>query len=93
MKTVRFILAGITKPSNNFVFFQPKNRMKTLADCLWHRNDYETEFNIPYDFFREHFKYEHRTGIYKTKLTYKDIWQYSQLYCVDFIGRRVPMFY
>ena len=58
------------------VFFRSEQRMRSLNEAVFHRNDYNSEWRIPDDFFREHFRYEHSTGIYRTDLHYCDIVQF-----------------
>ena len=62
--------------SNETVFFTSESRIKSLNETIFHRNDFNSEWRIPNDFFKEHFKYEHGSGIYRTKMAYKDIEQF-----------------
>jgi len=74
MANVYFRLAGMKKHNSlDVVFLQSKNRLKTLSDPIYHRNDRTTELQIPKDEFKKHFSYERFSGIYRTELTWKNV--------------------
>ena len=78
MRTIYFMLAGRVKNNNDTVFFQSKNRQYTTNFTVCHNNDYSAFYRIPIDFFKKHFKYEHSSGIYRTKITYAEILHFSE---------------
>jgi hypothetical protein len=74
MANVHFRVAGMKKYNDlNTVFLQSKNRLKTLSDAVYHRNDYSTQLQIPHNEFKKYFSFERGSGIYRTDLTWKEV--------------------
>jgi hypothetical protein len=65
--------------SNETVFFTSESRIRSLNETIFHRNDFNSEWRIPDEFFKKHFKYEHSSQIYRTILTYKEIEQFLEV--------------
>ena len=79
MKYVTFLKAGdFSKVGSELVFLQSRNRVYR-HDTIFHRNDHSTIFRIPSGVFKEHFKYERSSGIYRTALKYKDLTKYTEI--------------
>jgi hypothetical protein len=74
MANVYFRVAGMKKHNDlNVVFLQSQNRLKSLNDSIYHRNDFTTQLQIPQSEFKKNFQFERSSGIYRTKLTWKDV--------------------
>ena len=72
MRTVIFSFAGL-RPDWEDIFMASKHRERSKNYTIFHHNRYTTEFRIPMDVFKENFKYERFSGIYRTKLTWGDL--------------------
>ena len=77
MNYVYFIKAG-HKHDKDRVFLESTDRRKGPDGRIFHNNETTNYIRIPCPFFKEHFKYEHLSGIYRTDLTYGDIRQYIE---------------
>ena len=44
---------------------------------IFHKNDYSNIIALPKAFYKEHFKYDRSTWIYRTELSYGDVKQYT----------------
>ena len=74
MKKIKFLKAGKHDHYSRFdLFLTSENRRKAAKGTVFHRNDYSTVYSFPEDYFRENFKYEHGSGIYRTSLRHCDI--------------------
>ena len=78
MKTIKTFHNGKRENSNRIFFVTSDHRSKFKSH--FGKNDQKTIYTFPVDFFKKHFKYERRTGIYRTDLTCKDVWQYGITY-------------
>jgi hypothetical protein len=83
MKTVLFLVAGnktAESELNNEVFLQSNNRRYDMKDpFIYHRNDFTTFYYIPMEFYKDNFKYERQSGIYRNDLTYSDLLPYAEI--------------
>lgn len=59
----RFELAGKRK-DNEPVFLMSLHRTYKANQTIFHHNNYHTVVHIPNNVFKEHFKYNHSSGIY-----------------------------
>ena len=75
MKKIKFIKAGTFRDSDK-VFLTSRNR-RYKNQTEFHRNDFQTEFIFPYEFFRKNFKYNKLLGIYENSLTMQDVRPYT----------------
>ena len=72
MRKIIFAKAGTFYDAES-VLFQSRARQKSEKYTIYHRNDNTTEWAIPIDIFKQNFKYERGSGIYRTELTYGDL--------------------
>lgn len=53
---------------NEVVFLTSKQRKYKEGETVYHRNNIHNRVRVPMPIFKEHFKYERSSGIYRTKL-------------------------
>lgn len=78
-RCVYFAVSGNKKNNPEVVFLTSRNRLKSFNDNIFSRNDYLTYLKIPKDFYKEHFYFERSSGIYRTRLTWKDLDQFVHI--------------
>lgn len=77
MTTVNFLIAGQWHDLDN-VHLTTRDR-RNATGTIFHNNKYSSVYRIPVEFFKEHFKYERKTNIYRTTLKYGDIKQFREV--------------
>lgn len=72
MSLIRFELAGTQHPMND-VFLQARHRKYKAMTTIVHNNNKHTILLMPVEFFKEHFKFDHKTGTYLNNLKWGDL--------------------
>lgn len=69
---MKFWKAGDFSKHTDTIFLTSHNRVRNQREHLFHRNDFTTFIFIPEE-FRSRIRYERKTGIYRTDITYSEL--------------------
>lgn len=72
MANVIFEKAGKLNDKED-VFLMSRQRKYKHDQTIFHNNDYHTLVTIPLLFFKQHFKYDHKTRTYKNNLKWSEL--------------------